>query len=123
MAQPTLSAVEMIGRPRGERWDFLEVYSGCGNFAPGVFALGMVVCPAVDMVYKAGGLRLDCLLENSQALLQAVLAEARPSLITCSPPLHVLALHWQVGCSCHGRAVGHLCGRKQGLIGALHCAC
>ena len=23
MAQPTLSALEMIGRPRGERWDFL----------------------------------------------------------------------------------------------------
>ena len=67
MAQPTLSALEMIGRPRSERWDFLEGYSGCGNFTAAVFALGMVVGLAVDMVYKAGGLRLDCLLENSQA--------------------------------------------------------
>ena len=86
MAQPTLSALEMIGRPRGERWDFLEVYSGCGNFTAAVFALGMVVGPAVDMVYKAGGLRLDCLLENSQALLQAVLAEARPRWLHVVPP-------------------------------------
>ena len=86
MAQPTLSALEMIGRPRGERWDFLEVYSGCGNFTAAVFALGMVVGLAVDMVYKAGGLRLDCLLENSQALLQAVLAEARPRWLHVAPP-------------------------------------
>jgi hypothetical protein len=78
MAQPTLSALEMIGRPRGERWDFLEVYSGRGNFTAAVVALGMVVGLAVDLLYKVGGLRLDCLLENSQALLQAVLAEARP---------------------------------------------
>ena len=53
MAQPTLSALEMIGRPRGERWDFLEVYSGCGNFTAAVFALGMVVGLAVDMVYTS----------------------------------------------------------------------
>jgi hypothetical protein len=51
MAQPTLSALEMIGRPPGERWDFLEVYSGRGNFTAAVFALGMVVGPAADMVY------------------------------------------------------------------------
>ena len=76
----------MIGRPRGERWDFLEVYSGCGNFTAAVFALGMVVGLAVDMLYKAGGLRLDCLLENSQALLQAVLAEARPRWLHVAPP-------------------------------------
>jgi hypothetical protein len=70
MAQPTLSALEMIGPPRGERCDFLEVYSGCGNFTAAVFALGMVVGPAVGMVYKAGGLRSEFVQENSQALLQ-----------------------------------------------------
>jgi hypothetical protein len=86
MAQPTLSALEMIGRPRGERWDFLEVYSGRGNFTAAVVALGMVVGLAVDLLYKAGGLRLDCLLENSQALLQVVLAEARPRWFHVAPP-------------------------------------
>ena len=76
----------MIGRPRGECWDFFEVYSGCGNFTAAVCALGLVVGPAVDMLYKIGGLKLDCLLENSQALLQAVLEEARPRWVHVGPP-------------------------------------
>ena len=86
LSQPRLSALEMIGRPRGERWDFFEVYSGCGNFTAAVCALGLVVGPAVDMLYKIGGLKLDCLLENSQALLQAVLEEARPRWVHVGPP-------------------------------------
>ena len=86
LSQPMLSALEMIGRPRGECWDFFEVYSGCGNFTAAVCALGLVVGPAVDMLYKIGGLKLDCLLENSQALLQAVLEEARPHWVHVGPP-------------------------------------
>ena len=86
LSQPRLSALEMIGRPRGERWDFFEVYSGCGNFTAAVCALGLVVGPAVDMLYKIGGLKLDCLLENSQALLQAVLEEAQPRWVHVGPP-------------------------------------
>ena len=49
MGQPTLSALEMIGLPRGERWDFLEVYYGCGTFTAAVVALGMAVGLAVDL--------------------------------------------------------------------------
>ena len=86
MAQPTLSALEMVGRPRGERWDFFEIYAGCANFTAAVAALGMTVGPAVDILHKLGGLRLDCLLENSQALMQAVLAEARPRWVHVGPP-------------------------------------
>lgn len=48
--------------------------------------MGMIAGPAVDTVHKPGGLRLDCLLENSQALLQAVLAEARPRWLHIGPP-------------------------------------
>ena len=84
--QPNLSALEMIGRPRGERWDFFEVYAGVAHFTAAVFALGMVVGPAVDIKHRIGGLKLDCLLESSQALLQAVLAEARPRWLHVAPP-------------------------------------
>jgi hypothetical protein len=105
VAQPTLSALEMIGRPRGERWDFVEVYSRTGNCTAAVFALGMVVGPAVDCLYKPGGLKLDLLLENSQASLQAVLAEAQPRWLHVAPPCtfwcaigrwtaHATAEHW-----------------------------
>ena len=59
----------------------------------------MVLGLAVDMVYKAGGLRLDCLVENSQALLQAVLAEARPRWFHVAPP----CTFWR----CIGRWAAH----------------
>ena len=86
VVQPSLIALEMIGRPRGERCDFFEVYAGCANFTAAVVALGMLAGPAVDILHKSGSLRLDCLLENSQALLQAVLAEARPRWLHVGPP-------------------------------------
>lgn len=86
VAQPAFTALEMIGRPRGERWDFLEIYSGCGNLTAAVCLLGLSVGPAVDNQHKPNGLRLDCLLESSQALLQAALAEARPRWVHVGPP-------------------------------------
>ena len=85
VVQPSLTALETIGRPRGERWDFVEIYAGCANLTAAVVALGLVAGPAVDL-HKPHGLRLDCLLESSQALLQAVLAEARPRWVHVGPP-------------------------------------
>ncbi len=86
LLQPCLSALELIGRPRGERWDFWEIYAGCGNLSAAVLALGLSVGPPVDVLQKQGGLALDCLLQNSQALLQAVLEEARPRWLHVAPP-------------------------------------
>ena len=86
MLQPALSALECIGRPRGERWDFWEVYSGCGNFTAAALAAGLVAGPPVDLLHKAGGLALDLLLQDNQALLQAVLEEARPRWLHVAPP-------------------------------------
>jgi len=48
--------------------------------------LGLCVGPGVDILHKPGGLRLDCSLESSQALLQAVLAEACPRWLHVGPP-------------------------------------
>ena len=86
MLQPALSALELIGRPRGERWDFWEIYSGCGAFTAAVLAAGFVAGPPVDVLRKAGGLALDLLQQDSQALLQAVLEEARPRWLHLAPP-------------------------------------
>ena len=86
MLQPALSALEYIGRPCGERWDFWEVYSGCGNFTAAALAAGLVVGPPVDLLRKAGGLALDLLSQDNQALLQAVLEEARPRWLHLAPP-------------------------------------
>ena len=86
MLQPALSVLEYIGRPRGERWDFWEVYSGCGNFTAAALAAGLVVGPPVDLLHKAGGLALDLLSQDNQALLQAVLEEARPRWLHLAPP-------------------------------------
>ena len=86
MLQPALSALELIGRPRGERWDFWEVYSGCGRFTAAVLAAGLVAGPPVDILCKAGGLALDILLQDNQALLQAVLEEACPRWLHLAPP-------------------------------------
>jgi hypothetical protein len=82
-----------------------------------VVALGMVVGLAVDLLYKAGGLRLDYLLENSQALLQVVLAEARPCWLHVEPPCtswrrigrwttHTTAERWDTR---RGKARAHWC--------------
>ncbi len=86
LLQPSLSALELIGRPRGEQWDFWEIYAGCGNFSAMVFALGLIVGPPVDVRQKPGGLALNCLHQNDQALLQAVLEEARPRWVHVAPP-------------------------------------
>jgi hypothetical protein len=86
MLQPALSALELIGRPRGERWDFWEIYSGCGRFTAAVLAAGLVAGPPVDISCKAGGLAVDVLLKDNQALLQAVLEEARPRWLHLAPP-------------------------------------
>ena len=50
----------------------------CATLTEVVVTLGLVAGPAVDLLHKPHGLRLDCFLESSQALLQAVLAEAHP---------------------------------------------
>ena len=94
MLQPALSVLEYIGRPRGERWDFWEVYSGCGNFTAAALAAGLVVGPPVDLLHKAGGLALDLLLQDNQALLQAVLEEARPRWLHLAPPCTFLDCNW-----------------------------
>ena len=86
MLQPALSALELIGRPRGERWDFWEIFSGCGRFTAAVLAAGLVAGPPVDILRKAGGLARDVLLPDNQALLQAVLKEARPRWLHLAPP-------------------------------------
>jgi hypothetical protein len=86
MLQPSLTALELIGRPRGERWDFWEIYAGCGNFSAAVVAAGLSVGPPIDILQKQGGLSLDCLLQKSQALLQAILEEARPRWLHVAPP-------------------------------------
>ena len=86
MLQPALSALELIGRPRGERWDFWEIYSGCGNFTAAVAAVGLIVGPPADLLPKEGGLMLDFLSQKSQALLQALLEEARPRWLHVAPP-------------------------------------
>ena len=86
LLQPALSALELIGRPRGERWDFWEIYSGCGRFTAAVLAAGLVAGPPVDILHKVGGLARDLLLPDNQALLQAVLMEARPRWLHLAPP-------------------------------------
>ena len=86
MLQPALSALEWIGRSRGECWDFWEVFSGTGRFTAAVLAAGLMVGPPVDTLRFPGGLALDLLLQDNQALLQAVLEEARPRWLHLGPP-------------------------------------
>ena len=86
VVQPFLSALETIGRPRGEQWDFMEIYAGCGSFTAAVLAAGLVVGPSVDILPGAKRLQMNLLLESSQALLQAVLDEARPRWLHVGPP-------------------------------------
>ena len=84
--QPGLSALELIGRQRGERWGFWEVVSGTGRFTAAVVVAGLIVGPPVDIIRFPGGLALDLLLQKNQALLQAVLEEARPRWLHLGPP-------------------------------------
>ena len=81
-----MSALQLIGRSRGERWDFWEVYSGCGNLTAVVSAAGLVVGPPVDILPRVRGWALDLLLRDNQALLQAVFEEARPRWLHLAPP-------------------------------------
>ena len=51
LAQPrsvSFSALECIGRPRGERWDFWEMHGGCCAFTTAVITRGLRAGPAVD---------------------------------------------------------------------------
>ena len=77
LLQPASSALELIGRQRGECWDFWEVFSGTGRFTAAVAVAGLMEGPPVDIIRFPGGLALDLLLQSNQALLQAVLEEAR----------------------------------------------
>ena len=86
LPQLALSALQLIGRQRGECWDFWEVFSGTGRFTASVVVAGLIVGPPVDIIRFPGGLALDLLLQENQALLQAVLEEARPRWLHLGPP-------------------------------------
>lgn len=65
--RPSMSALQMIGRPKGERWTFIELYAGCRNLTFAVAATARTrglkpVGPAVDIL----GLRLS-VSNNSRA--------------------------------------------------------
>ena len=53
--------------------------------------LGLRVGPGADILRKPWGLQVECLLESNQALLQVVVVEARPPLVTCRATMHILA--------------------------------
>lgn len=85
LAQPrcvSFSALECIGRPRGERWDFWEMHGGCCAFTTAVIARGLRAGPAVDN--KPAGLtgppclQVDILNRSCQTLLWQLWVEARP---------------------------------------------
>ena len=122
IVQPSLTALEMTGRPLGGRWDFFEIYSGCANFTAAVLMLGLCVGPGVDILHKPGCLRLDCLLESSQALLQAVLAEARPRWLHVGPPCTFWCAisRWTAHATQEGWDAKR---KKRELIGVLRCVC
>eukprot|EP00438_Fugacium_kawagutii_P035161 Skav230715 [mRNA] locus=scaffold715:187686:188705:- [translate_table: standard] len=74
--RPSWSAMQEIGRPRGEQWDFWEVFAGCSRLTQEVRKLGGKCGPAVDCLPSAE-LCLDLTLPRSRALVWQLVQEAR----------------------------------------------
>ena len=98
---PRMSALEMLGRRRGERWIFVEIYGGCGHFTMAVRsaarrrAVAGMVGPSVDCRPLSGAdvalahelrLQLDLSIAANRSLLWAALLEALPSWAHAAPP-------------------------------------
>jgi hypothetical protein len=85
---PPQTALEHIGMTRGQKWDFWELYAGCCNLTRSARGVGCLNCgPPVDKLRRGPGhLALDLTTESSQALVQALLIEARPVWLHVGPP-------------------------------------
>ena len=88
--QPALSALELIGRQRGERWDFWEVFSGTGRFTAAVVVAGLMVGPPVDIIRFPGGLALDLLLQKSPGIVAGCIGGGSPTVVASWATMHVL---------------------------------
>ena len=68
LVPPSLTALQTIGIPSGERWDFVEIYAGCGNLTAAVVALGLVAGPAVDLLRKPHGFAIGLLVREQPGI-------------------------------------------------------
>ena len=90
LLQPALSALDLIGRQRGERWDSWEVFSGTGRFTAAVVVAGLMVRPPVDNMRFPGGLVLDLLLQKKRGIVAGCLGGGSPTVVASWATMHVL---------------------------------
>ena len=74
--RPSWSAMQEIGRDIGERWEFMEIFSGCSRLSKEVAKFGGKCGPAVDCLPSAD-LRLDLSTPSTRALLWQLVKESR----------------------------------------------
>ena len=75
LMKPSWSAMEEIGRPRGETWQFWEIYSGCGRLTKALIAAGCTCGPPVDV--NGSGCSLDLRLAQNRSLIWQLLVESK----------------------------------------------